>query len=148
MKALQFGIATIVDTNTGYGLPHRADVIDYATADDRARELRASSFRNYLHRVRSGVSAALNVMRKRRELKRSLRQLSALNDYLLEDIGLTRGDIMAAENGYLDRAELESLRTQNHDNIRIPRLNLVEVEVNESRQTAANESIYTPAKCA
>ena len=148
MKAFQFGIASIVDTNTGYGLPHNAGVINYAAADGKVRELRSSSFRNYLQRVRSGVSAALHVMRERRELKRSLRHLSALNDHMLEDIGLTRSDILAAESGHLDSAELELQRTQNHDSIRIPQLNLVEVEVNGSKLIAANEAIYTPAKCA
>ena len=43
--------------------------------------------------VRSGLVGLLQALARERELRRSLRELATLNDYMLHDIGLTRSDI-------------------------------------------------------
>ncbi len=148
MSIFQFGIASIIDSNTGYGLPHglKQSVVPVGSQGS-GRSLSKTIF-DYLLRIRSGISAARIVLRKRRELKRSLRQLSLLNDHMLEDIGLTRGDIIAAQKGLLDRRQLESQRILNRgDGQALLRAAARSASDLDDRK-AVNEAVYAKAKCA
>ena len=148
MKAIQFAIASIVDSNTGFGLPIGSSQIDYAAAEADSRRIRSRKFVNYLQRIRSGITAARYVLRKRRELKRGLRQLSNLNDRLLDDVGFTRGDIIAAQSGLLDQAQLERLRIGNRDKKRIPQSRVFTADRHSNLRDAANEAVFAKARCA
>jgi len=119
MRLLQYGIASIVDVNTGNGLPLATGRGERAPAAQGSGAALTSKLANYLQRVRTGISVARILLRKRRALKRNLRPLSQLNDHLLEDIGLSRADVLAAESGMIDVAELEARRIYNRGNKRI-----------------------------
>ena len=148
MKALQFAIASIVDSNTGFGLPSGSARIDYAAAEADSRRIRSRKFVNYLQRIRSGITAARYVLRKRRELKRGLRQLSKLDDRMLEDVGFTRGDILAAQSGLMDQAELERQRIGNRDKKRIPQSRVFTADPHSELRNAVNEAVFAKARCA
>jgi uncharacterized protein YjiS (DUF1127 family) len=148
MSIFQFGIASIIDSNTGYGLPHGLkQAVIPAARQGSGRGLSKTIF-DYLLRIRSGISAARIVLRKRRELRKSLRQLSLLNDHILEDIGLTRGDIIAAQKGLLDRRQLENQRILNRGEgqalLRAAARGASDLE----DRKAVNEAVYAKAKCA
>lgn len=148
MKLLQFAIASIVDANTGNGLAHSPERIDYATAECAARRIRSRSFIDFLRQIGNGISAARVALRARREQQRNLHSLSRLNDYLLDDIGFSRGDILAAEYGQIDLAQLESRRASNRRSGQIQLLNRIAVADNLETGSALNEAAFARAKCA
>lgn len=148
MKLLHYAIASIVDVNSGYGLLPVTGGAEKDVRNEVSRPTLASRLINYLQRVRSGISAARIVLRKRRAMKRSLRPLTQLNDHLLEDIGLTRGDLLAAQNGQIDLAQLESLRIENRGKQRINLRQPTATINNRETGNAFNEAVFARAKCA
>ena len=147
MKLFQFAIASIVDVNTGNGLPLAIGQGEKFTARPGSRRTLGRTLVDYLERVGSGISVARIVLGKRRALKRSLQSLSQLSDHLLEDIGLSRGDVMAAELRQIDLAQLESRRVDNRGN---DRAGLRRSNIRKISQTgnALNEALFARAKCA
>jgi uncharacterized protein YjiS (DUF1127 family) len=51
------------------------------------------------------IGAIFRRWRKRRRRRAAIRELRALNDRALKDMGLTRGEIVAAVDGQVDRGE-------------------------------------------
>ena len=147
MKPFTFAIASIIDSHTGFGLPHETR-IDYERIDREARRYRASRFINGLIRLRSFFNLLSHHLRKRRALNRSLRELGALNDRMLDDIGFTRGDILAAQSGRIDRQDLERRRVENRGTQRIQFHKTVTTGKNTSPREAFNEAVFARAKCA
>jgi uncharacterized protein YjiS (DUF1127 family) len=47
-------------------------------------------------RVRAGLVGLIGALAREREIRRSIRHLASLNEHVLRDIGLTRGDIERA----------------------------------------------------
>jgi len=148
MKLLQYAIASIVDVNTGNGLPLAIGHGEKSTVTPAPRRTLASKLANYLQRVRTGISVARIVLRKRRALQRSLQPLSQIGDHLLEDIGLTRADLLAAESGQIDIAELEARRIYNRGNKRINLRQSTGTGKNPETRNAFNEAVFARAKCA
>jgi uncharacterized protein YjiS (DUF1127 family) len=148
MNTFQFGVASIIDSNTGYGLPH--STVETVTPAGRSVSGRSRSRRisDYLVRVRSGISAARIVLRQRRELKKSLRQIGLLSDRMLEDIGLTRGDVIAAQNGLMDRQQLEEQRILNRGDGRVLLHEASGAPSDLEDRKAVNEALFARAKCA
>jgi uncharacterized protein YjiS (DUF1127 family) len=98
--------------------------------------------------VRTGISVARIVLRERRARQRSLRPISRLSDHLLEDIGLSRGDVLAAELGQIDLAELESRRLENRRISSAGKLHGSNVGKIPEIGNAFNEAVFARAKCA
>jgi uncharacterized protein YjiS (DUF1127 family) len=46
--------------------------------------------------IRAGLAALIHGLAREREIRRSMRELRSLDDRMLHDIGLTRGDIERA----------------------------------------------------
>ena len=147
MKPFTYAIASIVDSNTGYGLPRDVQ-IDYQSYERNARRSRATAFINLLVRVRAFLGTIPHRLRQRRKLARSVRELSALNDRMLEDIGFTRGDVLAAQSGQLDRAGLEARRVKNRGNQRIRVRDSVTRVQHLNTTPAFNEAVFARARCA
>lgn len=148
MKLLQFAIASMVDANTGNGLVQGTGRIDYAAAEHAARRIRSRSFIDFLRQIGNGINAARAALRERRAQQRNLHSLSRLNDYLLDDIGFSRGDILAAEYGQIDLAQLESRRASNRGSGQIQLINRIAVADNLETGSALNEAVFARAKCA
>ena len=99
MNYLQFAIASIVDANTGNGLVHGGSKIDYAAAASHGHEIRSKSIVALLGQVKLRLSSAIAAIRERQAQKRNVHRLAGLNDHILEDIGLSRGDVIALQLG-------------------------------------------------
>ncbi len=148
MKSIQFAIASIVDANTGHGLPQNTSEIDYRAANHRAHVIRSRSFIHSLERIGKAVVDGLKAHNKRREQRRRIDSLSRLNDHMLDDIGLVRGDIIAAQSGQISLAQLEAQRTTDKGNAILHSQGTTGVALNPVTTSAANEALYAEAKCA
>ncbi len=148
MKLLQFAVASIVDANTGHVLVHSGGRIDYAAAERHGRTIRARTVASLISLFKDRISNAISTRRARALKRRGLAELHRLNDRLLKDIGLTRGDLVAVELGHTTLAELTPLhRAGNVDeslNLTVPE------QVNEQVQdiNAVNEANYAEKKYA
>jgi len=148
MKTLQFGIASIVDSNTGNGLPHSGGHIDYAVAEQYAQHIRSKTVTTLAQRIGAKITTAIRILRELREHKRNIQQLVGLNDRMLEDIGLKRGDVNAAQLGQID---LQQLMARQHEPNHGKRLQLRSIKTSNHNpviDNASNEALYTGAKCA
>ena len=147
MKLLQFAVASIVDANTDHGLVHSGGSIDYSAAERHGRTIRANTVASLISLFKGRISSAISTHRARALKRRGLADLLRLNDRLLKDIGLTRGDLVAVKLGHTTLAELSPLRRAGVDDT----LNLtVPVQVNEQLQNinAVNEAHYAEKKYA
>jgi len=148
MKLLQFAVASIVDANTGYGLVHSGGRIDYPAAERHGRTIRARTIASLVNLIKDRVSNAISTHSARALQRRGLAELGRLDDRLLKDIGLTRGDLVAVELGHTTLAELAPLRRASKVD---KTLNLtVPEQVTEQVQdiNAVNEAYYADKKYA
>jgi len=148
MKALQFGIAAIVDSNTGHGLPHTGGRIDFGAAEKNAQHIRSKSVTTLAQRIGEKITTAIRILRERRDHKREIQQLARLNDRMLADIGLRRGDVNAAQLGQID---LQQLHARQHEPNYGKRLQLRSIQTSNHKpviDNASNEALYTGTKCA
>jgi uncharacterized protein YjiS (DUF1127 family) len=79
----------------------------YGQYIDRAHQDRADALARAGYRLVTGVAAIAAAIRQWRERRRASRELLSLDDRLLKDVGLTRGDIWAAVHGELRDREPE-----------------------------------------
>lgn len=148
MKHFQFAIASIVDANTGYGLPHRGGKADYETEEKRARALRARSVLDFFGALGSSIRETVADYREKSRERRAIDELSRLNDHYLDDIGLTRGDIAAVKLG---QTSLEALDSNRRERLAVAPLDFIETADVDNRTRAAeavNEADYGAGKCA
>ena len=148
MNNIQFAIASIVDANTGNGLVHDSHRIDYGAAASHGREIRSKSVLALLQRVAAGFYALLKPIREHLAARRNLRKIAALNDHLLEDIGLSRGDVIALQLGQVDVSQLEAKRFARHTARNARRSAVVSKIGNGVERNAFNEAVFARAKCA
>ncbi len=148
MKLIQLGIASIVDANTGNGFPHITGGIDYAAAENHAHRIRSRSVITLLQRIGEKINSTLQALDQRRAQRRGIQQLTRLNDHMLEDIGLTRGDVIAAQQGQIDLSQLEARRNKGTSSAVVPLRNVAGIHSNADNRSAINEAIYARAKCA
>ena len=148
MKLFQFAVASIVDANTGNGLVYTGGRIDYTAAEHRGRAIRAKTVAALISLIKGQISNAISTYKVRARQHRGLSELSRLDDRLLKDVGLTRGDLIAVELGHTTLAELAPQRLVGNV---VETLNLtVPNQMNEQDQdiNAANETYYVEQKCA
>lgn len=144
MKLFQFAVASIVDANTGNGLVHSGGRIDYAAAEDHGRAIRAKTVAALISSIKDQISNAISNFRERALQRRGLAQLSRLDDRLLRDVGLTRGDLVAVERGHTTLAELAPVRRTN----KADKVVMQTVPDQIQHTKAVNENYYVEAKCA
>jgi uncharacterized protein YjiS (DUF1127 family) len=148
MKHLPFAIASIVDANTGFGLSHGGGKIDYRAAEQHERAIRAKSIITLFTAVKQRIGIAVEAYRVRVQAGRDLQKLLNLNDRMLNDIGLTRGDLASVQYGAVTLKQLDAERkalrqvTDQHvtTSIRVEKVN--------QAQEAVNQELYAEAKCA
>ncbi|MDH3537127.1 MAG: DUF1127 domain-containing protein, partial [Gammaproteobacteria bacterium] len=110
MKPFTLAIASIVDANTGNGLVHRATESDYRAYEQRVRRIRSKSIIALIGTLRARLAAAVAGYRLRAKQRRDLRNLIRLSDRLLDDIGLSRPDLISVQLGALTLDELDARR--------------------------------------
>ncbi|MCP4765477.1 MAG: DUF1127 domain-containing protein [Gammaproteobacteria bacterium] len=148
MNYFQFAIASIVDANTGNGLVHSNSNIDYAAAASHGRAIRSKSIVALLGQVKRRLSNAITSIHDHQAQKRNLRRLAGLNDHILEDIGFSRGDIIALQMGQIDLRQLEARRVKNRRATRLPPAATNRSVGNTIHRSAFNEAVFARAKCA
>jgi uncharacterized protein YjiS (DUF1127 family) len=146
MKPFHFAIASIVDANTGFGLVQDGRNIDYRDAELRSHVIRSQSVHAFFAAIGAAVRDSLAAYRERARQRRALDELSNLNDHYLDDIGLTRGDIVAVQLG---QTSLEILDLDRRARLAVAPLDFVETEqVDDATRAAAavNEAAYGKAR--
>ena len=147
MNLFTFAISSIVDTNTGY-LSANKQFIDVDKAASHAREIRAESGNGVFTAIRSAIASLLERRRQRVQERRGLNALLRMNDHMLGDIGLTRGDLVAVEMGSITLQDLQAERrpTRQDDIIDLePAPATAPLEVEDE---AANEPAFDDKKIA
>ncbi len=148
MNMFEFAIASIVDANTGNGLPHINGSRDYAAAERHGRKIRSKSIVDRFTQIRSRSTAAFNSYRTKARQDRDLRQLMSLCDHLLEDIGIHRGDLHALQLGITTFDELNGSR-QSVNHGKLAKLGYVTADERTSGNLdASNEPFFDQKKCA
>lgn len=145
MKLFTFAIASIVDANTGYGLPADRNYIETQAAVRRARRIRSNSVHDFIASIRAAIGAGIEHLRARAQERRELNQLEAMSDRLLDDIGLTRGDLVAAELGTTTLAEIHAARRASSD---LKPETVAATAVLGQSGEAVNQDIYRAKECA
>lgn len=148
MKLFQLAVASIVDANTGYGLAHSGGRIDYSTQAQHGRSIRAKSIVALYDQIKKQLSKAISSYHERAKQRRQLALLGQLNDHLLRDIGISRGDLFAAELGQITLQQLNARRPDGKQN-ELPELATADrVDQQTLQLSAINEALYAEAKCA
>ncbi len=82
----------------------------------RGRRLRASAIRNSFKwvagRTTQGIASLFRHFKDWNQHRRGMKELIALNDHMLMDIGLTRGDVESLANGTISASEINARRSQ------------------------------------
>jgi hypothetical protein len=132
MNSIQFAIASIVDANTGHGLVYRDNKIDYAAAASHGRRIRGKS-----------IAALLGLVKRRLS-----RHLSGLSDHMLDDIGISRGDVIAVQMGQFDLRDLEARHEKNRSATRLRAVSSTRKLASTTPRSAFDEAVFARAKCA
>ena len=148
MKLLQLAVASIVDANTGYGLAHSGGRIDYSAQARNGRSIRGKSIVALYALLKDQLSRAISRYHEQVKQRRQLESLGQLNDHLLRDIGLSRGDLIAAELSQGHLAQLDAQRYNNKQDKLPDSTTAGRVDQQTLQLNAVNEAIYTGAKCA
>jgi uncharacterized protein YjiS (DUF1127 family) len=148
MKSLQFAVASIVDANTGQGLAHNGGRIDYAAAAQHGRTIRAKSIIALYRLIKAQLGKAFSNYRERAAQRRQLADLAQLDDRLLKDIGLSRGDMIAVELGQVTLQQLDAQHRNDYRN-ELPNLTTAsQIGAQTLKLDAVNQAVYAEAKCA
>jgi len=148
MRLFTLAIASIVDVSTGHGLAGSKHFIDPDTGRRRGLEIRPTSVHGVFAAIRSAIAGRIEVYRARVQERRDLRRLMAMNDRLLKDIGITRGDLMAVEMGATSLTELHAERQARRRGDDVGISSTVATTTLALSGTAANEQSYVEKKCA
>jgi uncharacterized protein YjiS (DUF1127 family) len=148
MNYFQFAIASIVDANTGNGLVHGGTRIHCAASAAHGRRIRSRSLTALLGAIKDRLSTATESIRARHAEKRRIGRLAALNDHILEDIGITRGDVIGLQLGQIDLQQLEAKRSVNRATTRKQHPAVIQRVGDKVRLNALNEAVFARAKCA
>ena len=148
MKLLQLAVASIVDANTGYGLAHSGGRIDYSAQARHGRTIRAKSIVALYGLLKEQLSKSISSYHEHVKQRRQFAVLGQLDDHLLRDIGLSRGDLIAAELGQVNLQQLDAKRHNGKQN-ELPDLPTADrVDPQTLQLRAINEAVYAEAKCA
>ena len=145
MNLIVNAVASIVDAHTHY--LDNAGQPDYRDRVQHGRSIRARSVLASLSALRNWIGKAVDNHRARAEERREINRLLNLNDHLLEDIGLSREDLLAARYGVVSLTELQESRHRKPQSARNRSTKPLRSRFITSAK-AANQSIYGTAECA
>ena len=154
MKLINFGIASIVDANTGNGISRQfTDQFGSKDSDyeKSAREVHAKSVLGVLAKIKSAFKQYLDESRAAARARRNTAALSRLGEHLLKDIGLTFVDIQDLKSGQITLEALNARRGQYRDQAAsIKRLDHASKQVGTRvlDLDSAKQAQYELAKCA
>lgn len=148
MKLLQFAVASIVDANTEYGLTHNDGRVDHTAAVEQGRAIRARSIIALYSLIKQNIGKAISSYRAQAKKRRQIATLGQLNDHLLQDIGLSREDVLAAQLGRVTLEQLDAERYNQVQSELLDRPSIIQIGQQTLQLDAVNEAVYGEAKCA
>ena len=148
MKLLQFAVASVVDSNTGYGHIHNGGSIGYATAAQHARTIRAKSIVAVYRLIKDRLGNSISSYRASVKKRRQITALAQLDDRLLRDIGLSRADVFALQAGQVTLEQLDAERHHEHLNELTDLSTTVRINQHSLQLDAVNEAVFAGKKCA
>jgi len=154
MKLINFGIASIVDANTGNGIS-RQFTGQFGSKDSdyekSAHEIRAKSVLGVLTKIKSAFKQYLDDSRAVARARRNTAEVSQLSEHILKDIGLTFVDIQDLKSGQITLEALNARRGQYRDQA----ASIKRLDYSSKRAgtrvldlDSANQAQYEIAKCA
>ena len=146
MKHLPFAIASIVDANTGFGLSHGGGKVDYRAAEQHARAIRAKSIITLFAAIKQRIGIVVEAYKEKVQARRDLLTMLNLSDRMLEDIGLTRGDLASVQYGVVTLKQLEAERKALRPVTDQQVTTSIRVEKVNQAQEAVNQELYAEAK--
>ena len=148
MNTFYHAVASLVDANTNY-LPSRTRDAAFPTqARAQARRIRAQSLLALLGKLKAALTERLAAAHAAARERRQLRELSRLDDRLLRDIGLHRGDLRAVELGLVELEDLALKRRQEVHRIVVVAEPLADAASPGASREAANDSALRDTRCA
>lgn len=107
---LQFGIASIVDANTGYAVTADYRSTHTAAAERRGREIRSRAVIDAFRAIGAKLAGLAAKYHEYREERHAVARLGTLNDHQLADIGLDRSDLFNVAAGVTRLDDVLALR--------------------------------------
>ena len=148
MRLFTFAISSIVDANTGYGLSGTKKFLEVESAAKPGSAIQSKSAHGLFASIKSLVARGIESYQARAQERRDLAKLLGMNDRLLKDIGLNRGDLIAVELGSISLRELHAERHARHDRGH-EIVNTAQLGgTTDIEHEAANEASYQGQKCA
>ena len=108
MNLIVNAVSSIVDAQTHY--LDASSAPDYRDRERHGRSIRARSVLASLDRLGNWIGVKVGQFRARFDERRQVNQLLRLNDHLLQDIGLSRADLLAVLAGFRRLADLDAAR--------------------------------------
>ena len=148
MNTFYHAVASLVDANTNYLPSQTRDAAFYPQARSQARRIRARSLLALVGKLRGALAERLAAVRAAAEERRQLRELRRLDDRLLRDIGLHRGDLRAVELGLIELEDLARKRRQEVHRIVAVAEPLADAARRGASREAANDPALRDTRCA
>ena len=150
MKLLNLAISSIVDANTGNGL-NRHFVDQYGSGHSslhtQAHKIRSRSVLDLIVKIKVGIQAYVEDSKTRAIDRQATKEVLALSDSMLEDIGLTRDNLIELRNGSISLEMLDVRRDQKANERKLLLAsNGVDSHIQEIE--SANQASYEIKKCA
>jgi uncharacterized protein YjiS (DUF1127 family) len=148
MSVLNFAIASLVDAHTGLGTTAntRKDYLNrYIAPVDIDQKTRANSLVTLTAGAKDGFRKSFEAFREWSLERRARQNLMNLDDHMLKDIGVDRGDLALLKNGTITMTELRHGR-----NLTDIKQIATRVKVTEQIQgiEPVNEELFNQDKCA
>ncbi len=150
MKHFNLAIASIVDANTGNGLNH--NFIDqfgpsHSTHEQHVHEIRSRSFLDLVTKIKTLVQKYIEDSKTKARNRQVIEDLGQLDDRLLKDIGLNRGDLYGIDDGSTDLETLNARRNRSADTHKLSQVS-GKVGTGVRSIESANQALYEAKKCA
>lgn len=148
MNSLIFAVASIVDTTTGQQLStvdRERFNRDYGSAASHGRKIRSQTMARLIDKMKSNLANISEKFQQYNRRQKEVKQLSALNQHLLQDIGLNKKDIYLISRG---KMTLESIQTQKSQADLLTPVSAKPANFKDLGFEAANEAEEVKAHCA
>jgi uncharacterized protein YjiS (DUF1127 family) len=150
MKLFNLAVASIVDANTGNGLSRvfiNQFGSDHSAHERYAHEIRSRSFLDVLTKIKTSVQKYIEDSKAEARNRQAIKDLAQMDDRFLNDIGLSRGDLYAIDQGLTN---LEALNTRRNRSADTHKPSQVSGKVSTGVRSieSANQVPYETRKCA
>ena len=148
MNSLIFAVASVVDATTGQQLSaveRERFNQDYRSATSHGRKVRSQTIARLIGKMKSKFLNIIGELREYDQRRKAFKQLSGLNEHLLQDIGLNKNDITLIRRGKMN---LKSIQQQSSQADLLTPVSAKPANFKDLGFEAANEAEEVKAHCA